>query len=638
MSKKEQAIIIKTQYIMKNFNFNQDSLRRGLDTPPCELRTLKNTKTHPLWRYAAMITLLLTLACGQMWGETLSFSITSPSNKSTTQNNITVASGNDIASKTFNGVSSTAVYKIDSKVVTITSTTQNITKLVFEACYNSSGTVKQSCKVTVSDDGTNFYPLGTGVYVAGATGTNSSSTAGIYIAGNTSKTEVTVTFYGAHKYIKIEKDGQETWINVIKVYTESVQTISWANGGHGTAPTSPTSTAGIIAPKLFADGYKHIGWKADQTTNVNGSSTASNTLISVGAGIQFSAGTTLTAQWSEVECPAGGEELFKITMKKVSTKKSLVAYEEVDLSTYATVTTSTGEAYFSNTGVAKGEVYNADPGYLSYNDNGVFTRIELYCALQTGDQISFTAATGTNQIALTTTPERSTTYSSTSGSYTLPSAFNGSHVLYIWRYSSSSPNIKELTITRVAAASGYTVTYANGGATSGSVPEDASSPYAADDVVTILGNTGSLAKTGYTFAGWSANVNLTIDEETVTAGTTIAAGKTFPMPESNVTLTAVWTALQDKFQDKEHGSEEGHGGSSGLTRSGGNATTPNFTDFTPVNDYCNDLHYHFIGWVISTSVNDDGTLKNDAVIVPGGQGSWNCTGATYYAVWAAENE
>ena len=204
-------------------------------------------------------------------------------------------------------------------------------------------------------------------------------------------------------------------------------------------------------------------------------------------------------------------------------------------------------------------------------------------------------------------------------------------MLYIWRYSSSSPNIKELTITRVAAASGYTVTYANGGATSGSVPVDASSPYAADDVVTILGNTGSLAKTGYTFAGWSANVNLTIDEETVTAGTTIAAGKTFPMPESNVTLTAVWTALQDKFQDKEHGNGE-------KTRSGANATTPTLSNFTPVNEYCNDLHYKFIGWVISTSVNDNGTLKNDAVIVPGGQGSWNCTGATYYAVWAAENE
>lgn len=59
---------------MKNFNFNQDSLRRGLDTPPCELRTLKNTKTHPLWRYAAMITLLLTLACGQMWGTDITFS------------------------------------------------------------------------------------------------------------------------------------------------------------------------------------------------------------------------------------------------------------------------------------------------------------------------------------------------------------------------------------------------------------------------------------------------------------------------------------------------------------------------------------------------------------------------------------
>ena len=46
------------------------------------------------------------------------------------------------------------------------------------------------------------------------------------------------------------------------------------------------------------------------------------------------------------------------------------------------------------------------------------------------------------------------------------------------------------------------VTYNANGATSGSVPTD-STGYGRGDSVTVLGNSGSLVKTGYTFAGWS---------------------------------------------------------------------------------------------------------------------------------------
>ena len=173
----------------------------------------------------------------------------------------------------------------------------------------------------------------------------------------------------------------------------------------------------------------------------------------------------------------------------------------------------------------------------------------------------------------------------------------------------------------------YTVTYANGGGTG--TMTDSNSPYEAEDEVTVLTNT--FTKPGYPFDSWSA-VDASSNVIDVSSGS-------FTMPSSNVTITATWgAALVDTFIDKEHGGEDGHGGTSGLTRSGANKTTPNFSDYTPVNSYCNDLHYKFVGWVLSTSVNDDGTLKNDAVIVPGGQGSWNCTGSTYYAVWAAENE
>ncbi len=165
----------------------------------------------------------------------------------------------------------------------------------------------------------------------------------------------------------------------------------------------------------------------------------------------------------------------------------------------------------------------------------------------------------------------------------------------------------------------YTVTYANGGG-SGTMT-DSNSPYEAGDAVTVLANT--FEKPGYPFAGWSA-VDASSNVVDVSSGS-------FTMPSSNVTITATWgDALVDTFKDKEHGKSD-------KTKSGANQTTP-YCEDVAAGDYCGGKHYKFIGWVLSTSVNDDGTLKNDAVIVPGKQNGWNCTGSTYYAVWAAENE
>ena len=52
--------------------------------------------------------------------------------------------------------------------------------------------------------------------------------------------------------------------------------------------------------------------------------------------------------------------------------------------------------------------------------------------------------------------------------------------------------------------------------------------------MTVLGNTGTLVKTGYTFAGWNTAAN--------GSGTSYSRGDTFAMGSSNVTLYAQWTA------------------------------------------------------------------------------------------------
>ncbi|MBN2796153.1 MAG: InlB B-repeat-containing protein, partial [Clostridia bacterium] len=80
----------------------------------------------------------------------------------------------------------------------------------------------------------------------------------------------------------------------------------------------------------------------------------------------------------------------------------------------------------------------------------------------------------------------------------------------------------------------YTVTYNGNGNTGGSVPTDGNN-YPNGNTVTVLGNTGSLVRTGYTFAGWNTAAN--------GSGTSYTGGNTFSIGTSNVTLYAQWTAI-----------------------------------------------------------------------------------------------
>lgn len=159
--------------------------------------------------------------------------------------------------------------------------------------------------------------------------------------------------------------------------------------------------------------------------------------------------------------------------------------------------------------------------------------------------------------------------------------------------STTASNIKIYTSNSTPV---YTVTYANGGSTSGSVPVDASSPYEENAEVTVLGNTGSLTKDGYTFGGWSADVDLVIDEATATAGTTIAVGKTFPMPAEDVTLTAVWTPNTYDITYNLNGA----------SWAGGYSAPANYTVGTgatlPVAGNMTNTGYTFGGWYANSSL------------------------------------
>jgi uncharacterized repeat protein (TIGR02543 family) len=77
----------------------------------------------------------------------------------------------------------------------------------------------------------------------------------------------------------------------------------------------------------------------------------------------------------------------------------------------------------------------------------------------------------------------------------------------------------------------YTVTYDGNGRDGGSVPVDGGSPYTYNTTVTVLGNTGSLTRTGHTFTNWNTAAN--------GSGTSYAPAATFAIA-ANTTLYAQW--------------------------------------------------------------------------------------------------
>lgn len=100
--------------------------------------------------------------------------------------------------------------------------------------------------------------------------------------------------------------------------------------------------------------------------------------------------------------------------------------------------------------------------------------------------------------------------------------------------SSTRSYVVSFSATYASAGSTYTLTYDGNGSTGGSAPTDGSSPYTPPATVTVLGNTGSLVKTGSIFAGWNTAAD--------GSGTAYSPGNTFSI-SANTTLYAQWTPV-----------------------------------------------------------------------------------------------
>lgn len=185
-----------------------------------------------------------------------------------------------------------------------------------------------------------------------------------------------------------------------------------------------------------------------------------------------------------------------------------------------------------------------------------------------------------------------------------------------WRaYSSTSQANSQPVIQLYKVNSNFTVTYDGNGKTSGSVPVDASSPYAPSSTVTVKANTGDLARTGCTFAGWNTAAD--------------GSGTTYPADGSGSFTITANTTLYAKWAATVTWNDNG-----GVIRTdnifvpaAGKSVTPPSDPSTGARGNCGDK---FMGWTKEENYKDDddapGDLVNGAQVITGS--------ANYYAVFA----
>jgi len=130
----------------------------------------------------------------------------------------------------------------------------------------------------------------------------------------------------------------------------------------------------------------------------------------------------------------------------------------------------------------------------------------------------------------------------------------------------------------------YSVTYDGNTSTSGAVPSDGTS-YSSSAVVTVASNSGTLAKTGYTFDGWCTTQSAA---GAVCSGTSQAVPSTFTIT-GDTTLYAQWAGNSLTVTLVEQG---GNTISDASTTSGGSMSDPG----TPTR-----TGYDFDGWFVAST-------------------------------------
>ena len=393
------------------------------------------------------------------------------------------------------------------------------------------------------------------------------------------------------------------------------------NGNGNTSGSAPVDNYTYVAGgtaiilgqgTLQKDGYTFLGWHTDPNATVS--------VYSPGYAHVMSSSIALYAVWQE-------NDQYTVTVNgSYATTTGAGSYEQ---GANVTINAGTRDGYtFSGWTVTAGGVTLANAGSatttftMPANDVTVtanWTQV-LYTVTVNSSYATTTGAgtygQGTN-VTINAGTRDGYTFSGwtvTAGGVTLASASSATTT-----FTMPANNVTvtaNWTQNPAPTPTTYTVTYNGNGNSGGSAPVDSASPYTAGSTVTVIGNTGNLVKTGYTFLGWSTNQSATTAQ--------YVAGSTFVI-NSNTTLYAVWqteTEVTYRVTYVGSGDTKGvapidpnsyHAGDTATVLGAGNLTRSN---------------YAFLGWSTSANATTVEYKADDSITVNGN--------ITLYAVWEAD--
>jgi uncharacterized protein (TIGR02145 family)/uncharacterized repeat protein (TIGR02543 family) len=205
----------------------------------------------------------------------------------------------------------------------------------------------------------------------------------------------------------------------------------------------------------------------------------------------------------------------------------------------------------------------------------------------------------------------------TTGSYSIKIMLAGYQEKTIDLIQVNDSTVKDLSVIYLSAIdtanANIKVTYDGNGHTDGLIPTDANK-YQAGMVVTIRGNTGNLAKTGYGFSGWNTQAD--------GKGTGYSPGDTFIINSKSVVLYAKWVINQYSIIYKGNSNTSGTPPVKASYDYNSTATISDKATLTRTG-------YTFIGW----NTNEEGTETDYAASQTFKMGASNIT---LYAKWTTK--
>ena len=156
------------------------------------------------------------------------------------------------------------------------------------------------------------------------------------------------------------------------------------------------------------------------------------------------------------------------------------------------------------------ENYAGTAGYLNATNTTSNNYLKVVANLDNYAKFSISFGASDNAVITCTGKSSRHIVMYNSGSSLISCYTSGYSDVYLWK--------------EAGAATSFTVSYDANGATSGTVPVD-NNTYSSGSQATVLGNTGNLQKTGYTFSGWTygGNTYQQGDKITLSSSVTLAA-------------------------------------------------------------------------------------------------------------------